>query len=200
MWQQPDPEEFERWVHFQQLQETAAATAGHEQYGYPPLGPQQQFGYPPLGRPQQFGYPPQHFGYPPLGHPQLGYPSPGHPQQFLSAPKQQQQRGYTHQQRRYSTQNPQKDVRTLQQPTPAGNTPGLASVQSKDQRTALGRRLCPEVEKSLQARFGQGIKAPKITGMLLELDNAEVTHLLAERPALEARITEALQLLGLPSS
>ena len=43
------------------------------------------------------------------------------------------------------------------------------------------------------------MKARKITGMFLELDSAEVLHLLADEPALVARVIEALHVLGLPS-
>ena len=59
----------------------------------------------------------------------------------------------------------------------------------------LGECLFPMVEECLFARFGYTAIPPKITGMLLELETAELMILLAEKPALEAKICEALQVL-----
>ena len=71
----------------------------------------------------------------------------------------------------------------------------LESAQPDQRLDMLGECLFPMVEESLFARFGYTAIAPKITGMLLELETAELMILLAEKPALEAKISGALQVL-----
>lgn len=65
----------------------------------------------------------------------------------------------------------------------------LAKAPEERQRQMIGERLFPLV----QAR--QPEKAGKITGMLLEMDNTELLHLLESEKALEDNINEALQVL-----
>jgi len=91
-----------------------------------------------------------------------------------------------------------------QQPQPAppaaGNAPpppanealtaaALASATPEMQKNMIGERLYPLIHMS------QPELAGKITGMLLEMDNSELLHLLESPEALGAKITEALQVL-----
>ncbi|CAH1249413.1 MID2 [Branchiostoma lanceolatum] len=66
----------------------------------------------------------------------------------------------------------------------------LASVPSQERKQMLGERIFPIVEES------QPNLAGKITGMLLEIDNAELLHLLDSRESLNAKVTEAVAVLG----
>lgn len=90
-----------------------------------------------------------------------------------------------------------------QQPAPpaAGNAPpapspnealtaaALASATPEMQKNMIGERLYPLIHMS------QPDLAGKITGMLLEMDNSELLHLLESPEALNAKISEALQVL-----
>jgi polyadenylate-binding protein len=53
----------------------------------------------------------------------------------------------------------------------------------------LGEALYPQIAEK------QPEKAGKITGMILEIENAELIHLLENRPALDAKVQEAVQVL-----
>mmetsp|Transcript_101470 Transcript_101470/g.152007 ORF Transcript_101470/g.152007 Transcript_101470/m.152007 type:complete len:683 (-) Transcript_101470:119-2167(-) len=65
----------------------------------------------------------------------------------------------------------------------------LASASPEKQKNMIGERLYPLIHQS------QPDLAGKITGMLLEMDNSELLHLLESPEALNAKITEAIQVL-----
>lgn len=69
------------------------------------------------------------------------------------------------------------------------NASTLAAMTERDQKTYIGDRLYPLINE----RHGE--KAGKITGMLLEMDNSELLHLLEDPQALMAKEQEALRVL-----
>merc|ERR1711966_482819 len=62
----------------------------------------------------------------------------------------------------------------------------LAAAPAQQQKAMLGEHLYMRIQK------GQPALAGKITGMLLELDNTEVLHLIEDTGALDAKVNEAL--------
>lgn len=79
-----------------------------------------------------------------------------------------------------------------QMPPPEGGAltaSALASASPEMQKNMIGERLYPLIHQS------QPDLAGKITGMLLEMDNSELLHLLESPEALNAKIDEALQVL-----
>ncbi len=78
-----------------------------------------------------------------------------------------------------------------QQMAPEGalTASALASASPEMQKNMIGERLYPLIHQS------QPDLAGKITGMLLEMDNSELLHLLESPEALKAKIDEAIQVL-----
>ena len=80
----------------------------------------------------------------------------------------------------------------------------LAAAPMQEQKQMLGERLFPliQVERSLDKMFTYGFLqrqhadlAGKITGMLLEIDNSELLHMLENQQALKAKMEEAVAVL-----
>ncbi|KAH9820797.1 hypothetical protein DFH28DRAFT_884255 [Melampsora americana] len=65
----------------------------------------------------------------------------------------------------------------------------LAKASPAEQKQMLGEALYPQIAEK------QPEKAGKITGMILEIDNAELLHLLENTTALDAKVAEAVQVL-----
>lgn len=185
------------------------------QPGMPQMFPQPVF-YPQPGmqgqRPANFVYTPhmvrpprwvpqgqqvQRGGYPPMGQfPQKG--GKGVRRQQNGA--QQKARGYKYNQNaRNKPEEPQQQQRPVVPPiqtTPVEPqqqdqlTPEyLAQCSPRLQKQLLGERLFPLVH------LQQPELASKITGMLLEMDNSDILHLLESEEALNAKITEAVNVL-----
>jgi polyadenylate-binding protein len=90
----------------------------------------------------------------------------------------------------------------LQQPQPPGATQSqrrtaedpltlsaLANASPTLQKNMIGERLYPLIHHT------QPELAGKITGMLLEMDNSELLHLLESPDALRMKVAEALEVL-----
>ncbi|KAK6916421.1 Polyadenylate-binding protein/Hyperplastic disc protein [Dillenia turbinata] len=78
----------------------------------------------------------------------------------------------------------------LSQPVPIGAlASALAHASHDQQRTMLGENLYPLVEQL------EPDMAAKVTGMLLEMDQTEVLHLLESPDALKAKVAEAMEVL-----
>lgn len=65
----------------------------------------------------------------------------------------------------------------------------LAQASVPEQKQMLGERLFPLIQTTHPDLAG------KITGMLLEIDNAELLHMLEFRDALSAKVEEAVNVL-----
>ncbi|EEF43658.1 polyadenylate-binding protein, putative [Ricinus communis] len=84
---------------------------------------------------------------------------------------------------------PMRDA-ALSQPIPIGAlASALANASPEQQRTMLGENLYPLVEQL------EPDAAAKVTGMLLEMDQTEVLHLLESPEALKAKVAEAMEVL-----
>lgn len=92
----------------------------------------------------------------------------------------------------------QNRAATSQQPEPAlvddlGAQPltikALAAAPEEQQKQMIGEKLFPLI-KAIRPEL-----AGKITGMLLEMDNGELLHLLESRVALEQKVAEAITVL-----
>ncbi|XP_072952751.1 polyadenylate-binding protein 2-like isoform X2 [Typha angustifolia] len=78
----------------------------------------------------------------------------------------------------------------MSQPIPIGTlASALANATPEQQRTMLGENLYPLVEQLERDH------AAKVTGMLLEMDQTEVLHLLESPDALKAKVAEAMEVL-----
>ncbi|KAE8007998.1 hypothetical protein FH972_004548 [Carpinus fangiana] len=79
---------------------------------------------------------------------------------------------------------------SFSQPIPIGAlATALANSPPEQQRTMLGENLYPLVEQL------EPENAAKVTGMLLEMDQTEVLHLLESPEALKAKVAEAMEVL-----
>lgn len=65
----------------------------------------------------------------------------------------------------------------------------LAAAQPAEQKQMLGERLFPLIEQMYPALAG------KITGMLLEIDNSELLHMLEHNESLKSKVEEAVAVL-----
>lgn len=101
-------------------------------------------------------------------------PPPPHAQQRHGGPPRQQ-----------AQQPPQERSNATELATQLANAPS-----TEEQTRLLGEALYPHVEAAVDSK-----KAPKITGMLLEMDQSEVLHLLESPDALQAKVAEAIQVL-----
>lgn len=78
----------------------------------------------------------------------------------------------------------------MQQPMPiTALASALANAAPDQQRTMLGENLYPLVDQLEHEH------AAKVTGMLLEMDQTEVLHLLESPDALKAKVAEAMEVL-----
>ena len=81
-------------------------------------------------------------------------------------------------------------------PAQAPLTPAtLAAADEPMQKNMIGERLYPLIAGGLGARNKDHESAGKITGMLLEMDNSELLHLIESPESLDSKITEALEVL-----
>lgn len=101
--------------------------------------------------------------------------APGVNPQIAPLPLQQQPSGGNQGQRRHP-----EDPLTLS---------ALANASPTLQKNMIGERLYPLIHHS------QPELAGKITGMLLEMDNSELLHLLESPDALRMKVAEALEVL-----
>ncbi|XP_076084312.1 polyadenylate-binding protein 1-like [Mytilus galloprovincialis] len=65
----------------------------------------------------------------------------------------------------------------------------LADFPQQEQKQMLGVRLFPLIQSMYPDLAG------KITGMLLEIDNSELLHMLESKESLEAKVNEAVAVL-----
>jgi polyadenylate-binding protein len=85
---------------------------------------------------------------------------------------------------------PMREMPGMMQPMPIGTlATALANANPEQQRTMLGENLYPLVEQL------EHDHAAKVTGMLLEMDQTEVLHLLESPDALKSKVAEAMEVL-----
>ncbi|GLJ31441.1 hypothetical protein SUGI_0630950 [Cryptomeria japonica] len=81
-------------------------------------------------------------------------------------------------------------VPVISQRLPIGTlSSALAHASPEQKRTMLGEILYPLVDQL------EHDHAPKVTGMLLEMDHTEVLHLLESPQALKSKVAEAMEVL-----
>merc|ERR1712158_60161 len=80
-------------------------------------------------------------------------------------------------------------VRNVAAPMAAAPTPVMAQPPPSEQKQMLGERLFPLIQQWHPELAG------KITGMLLEIDNSELVHMLEHQESLKAKVEEAVVVL-----
>merc|ERR1719456_753422 len=105
--------------------------------------------------------------------------------------RQQGQQGHQRQQRAAAPASGAAAAAPAASAAPEGampdlDTKALAAAPEQQQKAMLGEHLYMRIAKT------QPQLAGKITGMLLELDNTEVLHLIEDTGALDAKVNEAL--------
>merc|ERR1711957_1120562 len=110
----------------------------------------------------------------------------------VANPQQQQQQQQVQQQQVQQQQQQQQVQQQQQQQQGAASLTisQLAAVPDEQKKQLIGERLFPLIQSR------QPHLAGKITGMLLEMDNGELIHLLESREALQEKIQEAVEVLG----
>jgi len=148
---------------------------------YPPtMGPQSQFS---RFRPPFMGM------MPPFA--QMGY-GQFPPQQMQRPPRMARPAAPANNQNQGAVRPPQnrpvaQQMMFSQEPL---NASALAAASDAQRKQVLGERLFPKIRKL------HGDLAGKITGMLLEMDNSELLHLLEDDVALRDKSAEALAVLN----
>jgi len=160
----------------QQQQQQQAAAQGQVQAGRGRGA--QRSGQPKQGRGAGTGAPQQ--------QPQQQQPNAQFRQQVRNMPGQQMPQGQMPPQQQLAPPQPAL-VQAGQEPLTAS---ALASAPEPVQKQMLGERLYP-----LIANISRPELAGKITGMLLEMDNSELLHLLEDPSALHAKVIEAVKVL-----
>lgn len=84
---------------------------------------------------------------------------------------------------------PQQQAALIQQGQEPLTASALASASTAEAKQMLGERLFPLIHREHPDQAG------KITGMLLEMDNSELLHLLEDGAALTSKVTEAVNVL-----
>ncbi|OZJ03571.1 hypothetical protein BZG36_03098 [Bifiguratus adelaidae] len=163
---------------------------------YPPagfMGPGQRPMYAPqpgmhmMPRPR-WGQPGQGMGMPPGAYPQPPQPymqMPNRPQR----PQANNLRGnYKYNPQRPAQQSAPSSVDNASNGDDLAST--LASAPEEQRKQILGEKLYPLIAEKHTDMAG------KITGMLLEMDNTELLHLVEDSDALDAKINEAIDVLN----
>ncbi|KAJ8891289.1 hypothetical protein PR048_010805 [Dryococelus australis] len=166
------------------------------QHFFPPGNPA-SFYLPALAQPQRFFGPAQ----PPVArsNPRWGTPPPPIRPALATLPWQQRAPPRLPGPRSATTARPitgQQQGRPLaaartvahKQPEPLSST-ALSSATTQEQKQMLGERLFPVIQGMYAGLAG------KITGMLLEIDNTELLHLLEHEGELKSKVEEAVTVL-----
>jgi polyadenylate-binding protein len=115
-----------------------------------------------------------------------GQPMMGNPQQQ----QQQQQRAPADQQQTQTQETSSAVVPATTDQAQPLTIKQLAAAPENQQKQMIGERLYPLIAEQQPSRAG------KITGMLLEMDNGELIHLLESPGALQEKVQEAMAVLA----